>query len=263
MAKTLVLKGTDFANNRLAKISFGGEIPCTGLSLSQGTIAFTAVGGIVALIATKVPSDTTDELTWASSNDTVATVTDGVVTCVGLGSATITATCGSQAATCSVSVSISIDANTDLSPVNGYNTASTDLSANPQKDYLGVTSKSGGRVYASDNALDYKAISTGNEAFASLYAIPIPKNTKKIIFAYPNKFVRIRVALMDSTKTHDYNTGIVSAKVIYYTGAVSAVGEHTIDISEYSADSFVFNLESTSYNADTVTGDVTVTFSNV
>lgn len=50
------------------------------------------------------PSNTTDEITWESSNTSVATVANGVVTAVGNGSATITVKCGEYSATVPVNV---------------------------------------------------------------------------------------------------------------------------------------------------------------
>lgn len=46
----------------------------------------------------------TEEMTWSSSDASVATVQDGTVTAVGTGVATITATCGDLTATCEVTV---------------------------------------------------------------------------------------------------------------------------------------------------------------
>lgn len=73
------------------------------------------VGESVTLSATVFP-DTGKSVTWSSSNEGVATVdTDGKVTAVSLGTATITATSGSVSATCEVTVvstpaeSISLD----------------------------------------------------------------------------------------------------------------------------------------------------------
>lgn len=57
------------------------------LSRSEGTIA---VVGTLALTATTIPEDA--EVTWTSSDATVATVSDGTVTGVATGTATITAT---------------------------------------------------------------------------------------------------------------------------------------------------------------------------
>ena len=79
-------------------------VACTGITLSESSLSFTN-GDPVTLTAAVEPADTTDAVVWTSSNPSVATVNNGVVTPIGEGNATITATCGSQTATCSVSVS--------------------------------------------------------------------------------------------------------------------------------------------------------------
>ena len=107
MAKNaLVLKGTDFSTNKLTTVTIvdGGDIPCTALALDESSKTVTALVDFT-LTATKTPADTTDSLQWSSSDTDVATVSDGVVTVVGIGTATITATCGQQTATCVVDAS--------------------------------------------------------------------------------------------------------------------------------------------------------------
>lgn len=80
------------------------EIPCTGITLDQTTLTFTEAG-TKTLTATVTPSDTTDAVIWSSDDSSIASVSGGVVTAVGNGSATITATCGAYSATCEVGVS--------------------------------------------------------------------------------------------------------------------------------------------------------------
>ena len=262
MSKALVVMGADFSTNKVKTVTFGDAVPCTALSMSDSTHAFTAIGATKILTATPTPSNTTDTVSWASSNESVATVVGGVVTCTGVGSATITATCGTQTATCAVTASVTVDANTAYSSVNAYSITSTNLSATPPKDYVGVNSKNTGRVYASETAQDYKAFSSSVEAFTGLYPIMIPSGTSQIAFSYPSKFTKIRIELLNSKSAHDYNTGISSAKVIYYTSTVESASSYTFDLTNYSGfDSMVFNLEASSYAADTITGDVTVVFS--
>ena len=63
------------------------------------------VGETVTLIATVGPQDATDRtVIWASSDTTVITVSNGVVTAKNLGTATITAKAGDKTATCSITV---------------------------------------------------------------------------------------------------------------------------------------------------------------
>ncbi len=76
----------------------------TGVSLNKSTTTLT-VGGSETLTATITPDKAASaKVTWESSDPNVATVTDGVVTAVAPGTATITATAGDISATCTVTV---------------------------------------------------------------------------------------------------------------------------------------------------------------
>lgn len=77
--------------------------PCTDITLNKDTLTI-ARGETATLTATVEPADTTDNVAWSSADNTIATVKDGVVTAVGQGETTITATCGNQTATCKVIV---------------------------------------------------------------------------------------------------------------------------------------------------------------
>lgn len=68
------------------------------------TTATIAVGAAETIVPTVTPSTFTN-ITWSSSDETKATVSNaGVVTGVGAGTATITATAGGKTATCTVTV---------------------------------------------------------------------------------------------------------------------------------------------------------------
>lgn len=81
------------------------DIPATAIKLSETSLSKEQYKR-ATLVATLEPADATTEVVWSSSNEAVATVTNGVVTMVGVGSATITAQAGEGVkATCAVEVS--------------------------------------------------------------------------------------------------------------------------------------------------------------
>lgn len=70
------------------------------------TSATVEEGKTVEIKATVNPSDTTEDktVTWTSSDETIATVKDGLVTAVSEGKATITAAAGTKSASCEITV---------------------------------------------------------------------------------------------------------------------------------------------------------------
>ena len=103
------------------------EIAVSSVTISQPT-AEMLVGETVKLLAIVLPSNATDkEVTWSSSKQSVATITqDGLVTAISEGTSTITAMAGGKTGTCIVTVSkrvvavSSIELNkTELSLVEG------------------------------------------------------------------------------------------------------------------------------------------------
>lgn len=83
-------------------------VPATSVSLS--TVALQMFPGEKSRLTAFVkPDDTTDKVTWKSSNTNVATVVDGVVTANNTGEAIISAMAGDQKAECKVTVSTTVD----------------------------------------------------------------------------------------------------------------------------------------------------------
>lgn len=89
--------------------AFGLGVPATGISLSSGILVMSE-GASHQLTATVTPADTTELTAWSTSDPAVATVTDGLVTSVGQGECTVTATAGAVSASCSVTVNSVIPA---------------------------------------------------------------------------------------------------------------------------------------------------------
>ena len=84
--------------------------PVTSVTLSQ-TSASLKVNETVTLTATVKPDDATDKtVTWSTSDGSVATVSNGVVTAKKIGTATITAKAGDKSATCAITVVANPDA---------------------------------------------------------------------------------------------------------------------------------------------------------
>lgn len=78
-------------------------IPCQGLTLTSGTPELSREGQYFLLHVIVTPENTTDQLTFASADESVATVTeDGRITAVGEGETVIYITCGSFQYPCPV-----------------------------------------------------------------------------------------------------------------------------------------------------------------
>ena len=83
------------------------EIAAETVSFDQTAVTMT-VGDTVALVATVLPSNTTDKsITYSSSNPAVAVAVNGTVTAAGVGTAVIIATTSNgKTAICTVTVSV-------------------------------------------------------------------------------------------------------------------------------------------------------------
>ena len=89
-------------------------LPCTDLVLADSTVTLDRLGATWKISAVHTPADTTDTVTFVSSNPDVATVnSDGQITAVSAGTATITVTCGNVSKSCTVRCSF---ANTSTTP---------------------------------------------------------------------------------------------------------------------------------------------------
>ena len=98
-SKALLITGVDFSEVAVDQVTILEDKPCTAVSLNPSSLTFDTHEESKQLTAVKTPADTTDSVVWTSSNTNVATVSNsGLVTIHGIGTATITATCGSATA---------------------------------------------------------------------------------------------------------------------------------------------------------------------
>ena len=110
-------------------------IPIQSVSLDKSSLLLEA-GERAVIQVTVAPANTTENktVTWTSSNTKVATVSNGIVTATGAGTATITAKAGSKKATCYVQV------------MESYGTVSGNITWH-YNQYRGYVPDTGARVF--------------------------------------------------------------------------------------------------------------------
>jgi len=95
------------------------ETAITGITLDESTWSV-GVGDSTTLIASILPANATGTVTWTSSNKAIATVNNGIVKGVALGTANIVASAGTFTATCVVTVIKSTNYTASLKGSNYY-----------------------------------------------------------------------------------------------------------------------------------------------
>lgn len=227
MAKTLIIKSADFSANKVATVSFDGK-PCTDIEINDASYSLTSIGGTQNVDYTVTPADTTDEISWNSSDETVATVANGVITAVGLGTATITVTCGSYSDTCSVSVSAAYNP-TWIIGKHAYKAQT----AQPVMDYLGSMAL-GAAAFGSATSGTYQIYGT-----SGAYPYPIPEGATKISITASDMYIGMWFS-DSSTSSYSSSASIVGDG----NNASSSAGvadSHTYTIPE-GADCFAMTV---------------------
>lgn len=176
MGYALKIKNVSFSDNALDKVNYIKPVPCTGISIDKSTLTFDKVGDTDQITATVTPSDTTDAIMWASSDENVATVIDGLVTIHGIGTATITVTCGNQTASATIN-------QTTIRPQNAYKTTTgKTVGSNTVTggSILGTSTSStqsiGGQAYTNNDKLRIR----GGSGTNNIECIPVPYGATKV-----------------------------------------------------------------------------------
>lgn len=108
-------------------------VPCTGISLTSGMPTLSQEGQFWLLHVVVMPEDTTDTLTYASMDESIATVNEeGRVTAVSEGQTTIVVTCGSQRIECPVTVNYTVEETTQ--PTEGETKAVEETQAEEETE---------------------------------------------------------------------------------------------------------------------------------
>jgi len=90
-------------STQLSETTDPPEVPCNSLTMDTTNIRLEKIGSATLLNVYPDPANTTDEMTYASSDESVATVTEsGKVVAVSPGIAQITITCGNAQLICTV-----------------------------------------------------------------------------------------------------------------------------------------------------------------
>lgn len=229
MAKTLIVKGADFEANALEQVVIE-VIECTGISLDKDTLSIVTTGNTGTLVATKTPADTTQPVVWSTSNSDVVTVSNGVVTAVGVGSATVTVTCGNYSDTCNVTVTEFMDKASLMKMLGAYISDNNSLSAGQS----GLTVIYTTSAYANRGTL---AASIGTKYVNDFngehfYPYKMPKNTKRIkITDTGSSGIKKQSVFWYNTETSATTTGYEN-----YCGVLGGTGVSPFNENPYIVD---------------------------
>ena len=242
MAKTLTIKEADFSTNKVTTVSFsGGSVPCTGISFEEDAFSFTDYTP-VTIEYTLTPSNTTDTLSWATSNSNVATVSNGVITPVGLGTATITATCGNQTATATVTVALAYISSYTFGTVSSQGTA--------PNQFPGITDSQNRITACGTGAQAGTYTCYGKNGASDVNIIKLPKNTASVTvknvtksYVYNGNYTKIffvKDQSCEATGFTDYALFISEETINFYN-----TQEQTFNVPE-GADAMLFTVRTAS-----------------
>ena len=207
MGKALVIKGADFSRNYVDKITFEEEVPCTGLTLNKSTASLLNTVSTDTLVATVTPSNTTDAVIWSSSNADVVKVDNGVISAVGIGTATITVQCGNFFATCEVTC----DGKVDVADSGYVASSGAFLHTQSANDYFNLASTAATDSFVVGQSTGSLHATNNESADGWLYPLIVPKNAKTLHIRCMDQYWGLeRLGYLDSKveSTQKSNTAI-------------------------------------------------------
>ena len=252
-----------YTENGFQKI-YTPEVAVTSVSLSKSTVSVQK-GSTATLTATVSPSNATDKtITWTSSNTSVATVSNGVVTGVAKGTATITAkTSNGKTATATVTVTESTAALTNNSTLSATSIAlGKSITATGKAtggtgsyQYQVVYKRTSQTTWTTAQAYKSNATVTFTPAAATTYDVCV--KVKDSAGTEVKKFFTVTV----SSSKELTNSSTLSATTITLGDSITATGKATGGTGSYQYQVVYKQTSQTSWTtAQAYKSNATVTF---
>lgn len=175
MSKALVIKNADFSTNKVETVTFN-DVPCTGVSFASSYVTLSELG-VATVSYTLTPSNTTDEVSFETSDSSVLSVTGNALEVVGIGDCVLTIHCGSYSDQCAVTVDI-IE---DPAYIVGTIGTQTDSSENEGAIISGSSKRIVmAKEFADTDFTNYIDMTSSPIPSGEFAPIPIPANVQKI-----------------------------------------------------------------------------------
>lgn len=255
---TITVTTTDGGYTATCSVTVTAVYHVSSVSLNKNALALNT-GGSETLIATISPSNATNKnITWASSNTSVATVSGGIVTAVAAGSATITVTTVDQSktATCSVTVtdipvsSISLNKNSTTIAQGSTETLSATVLPNDATNKSVTWSSSNTNIATVSNGT-VTAVAKGS---ATITVRSVADNTK-----YATCTVTVTTIAVTSVTLNKSSTSIVRGSTETLTATVAPSNATNKTINWTSSNSNIATVSSAGIVTAVATGSATIT----
>jgi len=208
------------------------ELPCEEIVISKTIVDFDKAGAGYLLNVTVNPKDTTDELTFTSADETVATVSaEGKIIAVGPGETTITVTCGNATAECRVICNIETEPTETTEATVDPSAAAEEFKLN-REDFTLTSKGATWTLYTGDIPVKQITWTSDNEKVATIkdgVVTAVGTGTTKVHAEYNGVkrscTVRCSAAVGTPTETPEETEANDSGYNISSTDVTIAVGE--------------------------------------